>query len=269
MFNIFRNKREKKLLSLEAELEIAKKQLISDLEKNGVEFLISKMASSEVYSELILERRKIDLSYCSEDSVSWYAYRQSEILNSQDEKNELMALLENEKYLDFKKYIYSCLASICRNTNEKDLFNFLIDKVQKEEDERIKVSILSRLSDVVKDSGYNIEPIKILVAEGTADESHAAIDALSNTNDPEVEDILLNEFKITSPHMKGMICGSLSTVGTLKSIPVLKEAYKKARDVFLRMVIDDAVYRIEIRAKAATNIGIANSGAGRKYNQQQ
>ena len=263
MFNIFRrkqNKQDSKFLTLEEKLEVAKQQLISDLEKNGMEFLISKMASNEEYSELILERRKIDLSYCSEDSISWYAYRQSDKLNSQENKTELLRLLSDGKYPDFKKYIYCCLASICSNTTDKDLFNFLIDKIQIEGDERIKVSILSRLSDVIKDSGYNIEPIKTLVKEGTGDESHAAIKALANTNDPEVEDILLDEFKITSTHMKGMICGPLSTVGTLKSIPILKEAYKKTRDGFLRMVIDDAVYKIETRAKAATNIGIANSG---------
>lgn len=264
MFNLFRrkeNKQSSKSLTLEDKLEIAKQQLISDLEKNGMEFLISKMASNEEYSELILERRKIDLSYSSEDSVSWYAYRQSDKLNSQEDKTELLKLLSDEKYTDFKKYIYCCLSCICSNTNDKDLFNFLVDKVQEEDEESIRVSILSRLRNVIKDSSYNIAPIKVLVAEGTADESHAAIKALSNTNDTEVEDILLGEFKITSTHMKGMICGPLSTVGTLKSIPVLKEAYKKTRDGFLRMVIDDAVYKIESRAKAATNIGIANSGA--------
>lgn len=265
MFNIFRrkeNKQDSKPLRLADKLEIAKQQLISDLEKNGMEFLINKMASNDEYSELILERRKIDMSYSSEDCVSWYAYRQSDKLNSLSDKTELLKLLSNEKYSDFKKYIYCCLSSICSNTNDKDLFNFLVDKVQEEDEESIKVSILSRLRNVIKDSSYNIAPIKILVAEGTADESHAAIKALSNTNDPEVEDILIDEFKITSTHMKGMICGPLSTVGTLKSIPILKETYKKTRDGFLRMVIDDAVYKIETRAKAATNIGITNnSGA--------
>lgn len=259
MFNISRrreNKETSKPLTLADKLEVAKQQLISDLETNGMEFLISKMASNEEYSELILERRKIDLSYSSEDSVSWYAYRQSDKLNSQEDKTELLKLLSDEKYSDFKKYIYCCLSSICSNSNDKDLFNFLIDKVQNEGDERIKVSILSRLSDVIKDSNYNIEPIKILVKEGTGDESHAAIKALSNTNDPEVEDILLDEFKITNTHMKGMICGPLSTVGTLKSIPILKEAHKKTRDGGLRMAINSAIDKIETRAKAATNIGL-------------
>lgn len=96
--------------------------------------------------------------------------------------------------------------------------------------------------------------------EGTVDESHAAIKALANTNDTEVEGILLDEFKITSTHMKGMICGPFSTVGTLKSIPILKEAYKKTRGGFLRMAIDDAVHKIESRSKAATNIGILPAG---------
>lgn len=263
MFNIFRRKQKKKdskPLTLEDKLEVAKQQLISDLEKNGMKFLISKMASNEEYSELILERRKTNLRFESEDSVSWYAYRQSDKLISQENKAELLAFLSDEKYSDLKKYIYCCLASICSNTNDKYLFNFLIDKIQEEDEESIRVSILSRLRNVIKDSGYNIAPIKLLVAEGTANESHAAIKALSNTNDPEVEDILLGEFKITSTHMKGMICGPLSTVGTLKSIPILKEAYKKTRDGYLRKVIDNAVYKIETRAKAATNNGIANNG---------
>ena len=256
MFNIFRRKESKqnsKVETLSNKLEIAKQKLISDLEQNGMEFLISKMASNEEYSELILERRKIDMSYSNNDSESWYAYRQSDKLNSLENKKELLELLLNEKYSTSKKYIYCCLASICSNRNDKDLFNFLIDKVQQEDNENITVSILSRLRVVIKDTDYNIETIKMLVKEGTADESHAAIKALSNATDPEVEDILLDEFKITSTHMKGMICGPLSTIGTLKSIPVLKEAYKKTRDSFLRMVIDDAVYKIEFRSKAATN----------------
>lgn len=260
MFNPFRRKENKpssKTLTLEEKLELAKQELIADLEKNGMPFLISKMASNEEYSELILERRKIDLSHSSKDSVSWYAFRRSEKLNSQEDKAELLKLLSDEKYLGFKEYIYWCLSSICSNTNDKGLFNFLVDRIQQEEEEILKVAILSQLSEVIKDASYNIVPIKILVADGTAKESHAAIKALSNTNDPEVEDLLLTEFKITSTHMKGMICGPLSTVGTLKSIPILKAAHKKTRDGFLRMFIDDAVYKIESRAKASTDTGNA------------
>lgn len=258
MFNIFKRKENNKksnTLTLANKLEIARQQLISDLEKNGMEFLVTKMASNDEYSELILERRKIDLSYSSEDYESTYAYQQSDKLNSQEDKKELLNLLSDEKFSSYKKYIYCCLASICSNTNDKDLFNFLVDKVQTEDEESIRVSILSRLSNVIKDSNYNIEPMKILVKEGTSDESYAAKKALSNTNVPEIEDILLDEFKNTSTYMKGMICEPLSTVGTLKSIPFLQEAYKKTRDPFLRMAIENAINKIKQRSKAATNTG--------------
>jgi len=250
MFNIFRRKEIKqkaKADTLADKLEMAKQQLISDLEKNGMEFLITKMASNDEYSELILERRKIDLSYKSEDSVSWYAYKQSDKLHSDEDKTELLSLLANEKFYNYKKYIYCCLASICSNTNDKELFNFLIDKVQEEDEESIKISILSRLQDIKKDVGYNIEPIKTLVKDGTAGETRAAIRALSNTNDPDVENIFLNEFKISDRHMKGTICGPLSTVGTFKSIPILKEAHKKTRDGGLRMLIENTINKIENR----------------------
>lgn len=59
--------------------------------------------------------------------------------------------------------------------------------------------------------------------------------------------------------MKSMICGPLSTVGTLKSIPALKEAYKKTRDGGLRASIDNVVYKIESSEKAAIEIS-AKSG---------
>jgi len=253
MFNIFRRKESKqniKANTLADKLEIARQKLISDLEKNGMEFLVVKMGSNDEYSELILERRKIDLSYKSEDSVSWYAYGQSDKLHSDEDKAELLGLLTNEEYANYKKYIFCCLASICSNTNDKELFNFLIDKIQQEDDESTRVSILSRLQDIKKDLGYNIEPIKTLVRDGTEGETRAALRALSNTNDPEVEDIFLNEFKISDRHVKGTICGPLSTVGTLKSIPILKEAHKKTRDGGLRMLIENAINKIETRTKS-------------------
>lgn len=253
MLNIFRRKKSNQKIKaddLADKLEIAKQKLISDLEKNGMEFLVTKMGDNNEYSELILERRKIDLSYSSEDSVSSYAYKQSDKLYSDEDKKELLELLRNEKFYNYKKYICCCLANICSNTNDKELFNFLIDKVQQEDDESTKISILSRLQDIKKDLGYNISPIKTLVKEGTEGETRAAIRALSNTIDPEVEEIFLNEFKISDRYMKGTICGPLSTVGTVKSIPILKEAHKRTRDGGLRMLIENAISRIEDRAKS-------------------
>lgn len=219
--------------------------LIFNLENNGVAYLVKQMGNDNIYSNLLLEKRKHEIS--NTDDISWYAYRQSEKLNSEIDKNELLRLLSKDEFSGYKKYIYCCLSSICSNTNDKELFNFLIDKVTVEENERVIVSILSRLEYVKKDSSFNIEPLKQLVKEGTYDICNAAISALSNSDDPEVETILLDEFKITSKHMKGMICSPLGTVGTIKSIPILKKEFKETRDQSLKSFISRAIYEIEKR----------------------
>jgi len=64
-FNLFRNK--------EKILEKDRQKLISDLETSGIKFLLDKMNSKEDYSPLISERRKTEMSFSSEDRVSWYA----------------------------------------------------------------------------------------------------------------------------------------------------------------------------------------------------
>ena len=252
VFKLF-NKKEKQpkrdYQYLTNELEKETEKLIYELETNGIRFLINKMSCDEDYSGLIAERRKISMSFSSEDSVSWYAYRQSDKLNAPSDKPELLQLLSDPEYTGLKKYIYCCLSSLCSNTNDRDLFNFLIEKIQEEDDESTIVSILSRLRDIKKDSTYNIEPIKKLVLEDTYQVSHAAINALSFATDHEVEDLLLNEFKIADRHMQGMICGPLGTIATLKSIPALKEVHKKTRDHFLRSVIERAIYEIELTEK--------------------
>jgi hypothetical protein len=250
-FKLFRRNNNASKQNTISSLEDDKQRLISALENQGIRYLVKEMANDNIYSDLLVEKRKSSIS--SDDSISWYAYRQSEKLSSPNDKKELLDLLSKDDFHDYKKYIYCCLSNICANTNDRDLFNFLIGKVEEEDDDSIKVSILSRLEAVKKDAAYKIDPIKKLVAEGTYDVSHAAIKALSYSSDPEVENLLLDEFKITDKHMKGMICGPLGTVGTSKSIPILKEAYKKTRDQFLRMAIERALQEIEARGKATPN----------------
>lgn len=248
MFNIFKSKASKQK-TLESRLEEAKQQLLSNLENNGMEYLVNAMASDAEYSPLIEERRKLHQSWSSEDTISWYAYRGSEKLHSPEDKASLLKLLEDENFMGVKQHTYRCLASICSNTNDRELFNFLVGKLEDETDEFTRTGILSRLENVVKDDSYNIEPIKFLAREGTEQESNAAIHALSHTTDPEVPELMLAEFKMGSIHRKSMICRPLSTVGGIDCIPVLKEAYKKTRDGFFRMMIQEAVARIEARGK--------------------
>ncbi len=225
-----------------ARLEEEKEALIFSLENNGVKYLVTQMNNNNIYSDLLIEKRRSEIS--STDEISWYAFRQSDKLNSQNDKIELLEMLSNKKYRELKNHIYRCLSCICSNTNDRELFNFLIDKMIVESDD-LKVTILSQLRNVKKDLTYNIEPIKKLVAEGTYEVSHAAIKSLSFSDDVEVETLLLDEFLVADKHMKGMICAPLATVGTERSIPILKEEYKRTRDGFLRWAIKNAIQEIE------------------------
>jgi hypothetical protein len=51
---------------------------------------------------------------------------------------------------DQKTLIYTCPASICTNANDDDLFEYLMAVLQKETDERTRITILARLKDKPK-----------------------------------------------------------------------------------------------------------------------
>ena len=245
---LFGNNRKEATSTLDSKLESARQKLIADLNQKGMAYFVTQMANNNLYSDLLIERQKTSIS--SEDTISMQAYRQSNKLHSHNDKNELLKLLSNENFQIHKRNIYCCLASICSNTNDKDLFNLLVDSVSNERDERTIVSILSRLEDVKKDSTFNIDIIKRLAVEGSSDISHAAIKALANSLDPEVEGILLDEFKIANKHMKGIICSSLETVGSLKAISTLELFYKKTKDRGLKQTIENTINKIHEKAAA-------------------
>ncbi len=236
LFNLFRNK--------EKELQEAKQKVISDLETKGIKLLLSALKSDEVYSEIILERQKKG-SFNGDDNISWLAFLQTTKLHTSADKEELLSLLDNKEYEDQRRDILCCLSSVCSNSNDRELFFFLLKIIEKEEEESTVVSVLSRLDDFKKDKDLNIEFIKNLVVHGTSDIRRAAIKALQNSEDPAVEDLLLSEFKCSDKITQIEICATLNTVGTIKSLPVMKAEYKKTKDRALRMLIEITIERIE------------------------
>lgn len=201
--------------------------------------------SSEAHISPIIAAQQQNGHFSSEDDVSWFAMQRSFELSSPKHKNELLELLHDEAYARQLPDIYRCLGSICGNTNDAALCSFLIDVVDNSNDEHVIVSILSRLGKVDKGSDMNIAPIKRYLKEGTAAIMRAAVKALAHTNDPEVEELLIEEFTYADSSLKSEICRTLLSVGTIKSVPMLQHAYKKTRDGNLRMHISEALKRIE------------------------
>lgn len=234
----------------EEQLEKARQQLVAELETGGIRNLLQQMNNHQPYHKIIIERRKRG-SYSSDDDISWYAFQQSYKLNFPGDKRELLELLNNPEYADQQKNIYGCLACLCDNTGDKELFNFLMSQIESEQDDTIKIVVFSRLTEIIKDCSFNIAPLKKAVEEGSSDVRRAAIRALANACDSEVEDLLLDEFKYCDRYLKATIANTISTIGTKKSIPLLKQAHKTTGDFGLRGCIENAIEKIEEREKNA------------------
>lgn len=234
------------LLSNDKKLEKARLVLIESLKNGDIDYLLKQMNSEEIYSPLLKKKRQTETS--NTDDISWYAYRRAETLNSPSEKQKLIERLNSESDEIKRKHIYFCLAHYCKNTLDKSLFNFLMDSLEQEKDNNCRLSVLIGISYMPKSSDLNIEPLKKLTKTRNRDLKVNSIIALQQTNDKEVEDLLLPLFIDTKDtHIKSVITWTLESTGTMKSIPILEEAFKKTRDYGLRGYIERAIEKIKNR----------------------
>ena len=229
------------------EIEQARQQLFAELAAKGMRNLVDQMDNNVLFSPLIGEARDKSIAYNAADMVSWQALEFSKTLRSVDDKRELMQLLSDPGYAGKRIHILRCLANICNNTQDLDLFELFMQIIDKEDDDGVIVSILARIDDVKKPAHVNIAPLKKLLVEGTFQSRMAAAKALRHTNDPEVETLVLEEFTISDKDTQRRFCLTLESIGTKRSIPTLKEALKKTRDKGFRSYLERAITAIEGR----------------------
>ena len=238
MLKLFKN-RQKELTKSRLKLE-------EDLRNRNLDYLISQMASDELYSPLLTKKRKSEIS--NTDNVSWYAYRRAEELYSDEDKEGLIKMLDNSSYALKRSHILFALAHLCKNRTDNQLFNVLMDEIEGLKDTNCKLSILIGIARMRKAIDLNIEPLKRLTNERSRVIKVNAILSLQQTMDKSVEPILLEIFNSTKDnHVKGMICVPLESIGTEKSIPYLKSKYKTTRDYGLRYYIERALDEINKR----------------------
>jgi len=230
------------LFNNDKKIEKERDKLISDLENGDIEYLLKQMDSKEIFSPLLLRKRKKVTSLT--DDISWYAYRRAETLNSDSFKEQLISKVTNDLDSSIKQHAYFCLAHLCKNLNDKELFIFLMNQLELEKNNDCKTVILIGIRDMDK-TDLNVDPIK-KIAKSRSSININAILALNLSNDSEIEDLLLELFDDTKDsHKKSMICSTLMTVGTQKSIPHLLAAYKRTRDYGLRSDIELAMKKID------------------------
>lgn len=236
--------------SLDQKVKEDKENLISKLKSSDIRTLVVEMSNGNPISNNVVKKQVRDRAYYSGDSIRWIAYEISNELSDGSLKPKLIELLDEKFFFKHKKYVLRCLSSLCVNTKDYELFDFLISQLKQTEEEEIITSVLSRLKELRKPRALNIDYLKHLLLKGTYQNRIDALNAMQNSEHSELEDILIQEFKTSDQHTKGMICATLRTTGTRKSIEILKSEYKRTRSNDLRYFIESAIEEINIREKS-------------------
>lgn len=108
--------------SLKEKIEEDKVKIVKKLKSSDIKTLVKEMGNNKPLSKNVAKLRKPILN--SDESPSWFAYRVSDELNDSGRKSELINLLSNKDFIDYKKHILRCLSSLCVNTNDYELFDF-------------------------------------------------------------------------------------------------------------------------------------------------
>lgn len=238
--------------SLDEKVKEDKENLISKLKCSDAKTLIIEMGNNNPISNNIIKKQKRDQSFGSEDFPSWYAYRISDELSDINLKSQFIELLKDEDFFQYKKYVLRCLSSLCVNCKDYELFDFLISELKKNDEEEVITTVLSRLNELRKPTTLNIDYLKQLLLTGTYQNRIDALNALKNAEHKDLEEILILKFNTSDQHTKCMICATLRSTGTIKSVETLKAEFKRTRSNDLKYFIQSAIEEINKRENSET-----------------
>jgi hypothetical protein len=233
--------------SLDRKVEEDVKRLVAELKSADIRTLIVQMDNNEPISKNIVKKQQRDMSFSSSDTPSWFAYRVSDELTDKSLKPVLINLLSDKQFERYKGYVLRCLASLCVNTEDYELYDFLISAVKQIDSEEVTTTVFSRLRDLRKPATLDIEYLKYLLVNGTYQNRIDALTGLQNSEHSDVEELLIQEFKVSDQHTKAMICATLRTTGSEKCFEVLDSEYRRTRSNDLKYFIRSAKEEISKR----------------------
>ncbi len=235
------------------------KKLKEKLSKMPVENLLSEMTNNSYYFPYNIWKKYFDKkSIESGKWISWFATREAEKITDLKQVQTLKKIIENKnKNNEIRRKSFFCLGHISKNTRNKELFEYLINYL-KSEPEEIQETIFASIRNAEKPIEYNLNPIIEILKNGKIGIKTSAAIALKNSENPEIELILLNSFQNEkNKHLQEMIASTLRTLGTEKSIYILEEKLKiaKGRDYkyFIKNAIEGIKERINTNANTVQN----------------
>lgn len=171
----------------------------------------------------------------SNESASWHAYREAEMLDSFAVVDELDAYLAKRRSGRERAAAYFIIDKVGKNLGDPRCASRLIGYVSGETDKYALSWLLEKLADIPMPAGENLEPVYALLRDKRWLVRQSAIRALIGSRDSEAEDKLLEVLAETSDPSDITYChATLNRIGTRKSLPVLEQALtSRKRDVKL------------------------------------
>ena len=207
-----------------------------------------KILNEDQLKDLI--KRMCNEDDCSENSISWQAYREAEKLSNKSFLPLLYnTIIENQKNTKrdktIRKAVYSIIGYILKNSFDEEACRFLVDRLDVETDKYILSHILGYLTWLDIPLNIDIEPIIRLSKSDKWLIRHSAIQALGSSSTIKSKEALyfyLNQIDEKKYELDIIYANvALGKMGNLDDIPVL-EKHLTSRVSDIR---DSASYAIE------------------------
>lgn len=195
----------------------------------------------------LIQRMTVQQKVNSDDSISWHAHREAELLADMTMVDELDAFLGQTPKKDQRSAACFIIGKIGSNCLSAECASRLIEYSSKESDKYALANLLDRLSDIPKPENVDVRPLFALVEDKRWLVRHAAIRSLKRCTHAEAEDKLLEILSTTSDPYDLIYChATLNHIGTRKALPALTQnLMSRRRDV--KISAQAAIEAIEAR----------------------
>ncbi|MDQ0888561.1 HEAT repeat protein [Paenibacillus sp. V4I9] len=199
---------------------------------------------------LINRMSTVDNAKSSDDSVSFRAHREAELINDKEMIPIVIDLINNPNRSQdtlTRRDAYFILSKLLLKHENLEALRFLINQVKIESDRYVISSLLDRISELEKPETVDIEPIVQYIQNQNRTIRHSAIGALKKSRNPEarkvIVDILLRYKEDIKKNKYDIIyaVSTLSYIGNKDDLDLLGElSVSKIRDIR-----DSSIFAIE------------------------
>ncbi|CAM2146219.1 HEAT repeat domain-containing protein [Pararobbsia alpina] len=199
----------------------------------------------------------------SDDSISWQAHREAELLADMPLVDELDAYLGQKPQKEQRSAAYFIIGKIGKNRLSSECALRLIEYSSKESDQYALASLLERLADIPKPESVDVRPLFPLLKDKRRLIRHSAIQSLKGCTSLDAEEKLLEILATTSDTYDVIYChATLNQIGTHKALPALTQSLKsRKRDV--KASAQAAIEAIEARGGRSVADSDDGSALGR------